>query len=107
MAPTPAPCTVRATLRTNGSIEITMSCPDSTATTVEIQVRDTTMGQIRTLSTKQKTRTFFGMPGRTYEFRLRASNGMAGTALSSTVEATVHVPTSVSFTRIALPRVGR
>ncbi len=106
-SPSPMDCSMNNTLRPNGSIDVALACTNGTPTQFEILMRDTGTGHVRSIMTTQRTLTVFGTQGRTYEMRMRATDGVLWTSPSSVPNATLRVPTDASFTRITLPRISR
>jgi hypothetical protein len=100
-------CGVNATVQPNGSINLAMTCAANSVTHLELKVRDTSTGHVRTMRTTQRTLAFFGTPGRTYEVWARGSDGTQWGEFAAAPNATVRVPTTTTFPRILLPRAGR
>ncbi|HEX6288161.1 MAG TPA: N-acetylmuramoyl-L-alanine amidase [Herpetosiphonaceae bacterium] len=103
---TPPDSAVDTSARSTGIVEVYLSSNASDLAQFELQVRDRTDGTTRLYKTGQRQMLFFGMSGHTYEFRVRASDGLNWSAFPSSPQATETIA-EASYPMIYTPSISR
>ncbi|HEY0603754.1 MAG TPA: N-acetylmuramoyl-L-alanine amidase [Herpetosiphonaceae bacterium] len=103
---TPPSSTLATHSQGNGIVEVYLSSTASDLTEFEVQVRDTTANVNRLYRIRERQLLFFGMSGHSYEFRVRASDGLNWSSFPSSAQSTEMIGES-NYPRLLLPAVAR
>ncbi len=92
--------------RSSGIVEVYLSSNAADLTEFELQVRDTTNETTRLYKMTQRQMLFFGASGHTYEFRVRAHDGVNWSAFPSSPQS-MQMIVRASYPTIHLPSISR